>query len=129
MKTFIKSIACALALTTSVAFAHPTEEKTTENSKPTFETSAFVSADANIRLAVKKFNAERVFVSLRDAQGNVLFSETIGKNKMGYAAKINVSDLTDGAYELEVFTGKTRVVKHLNLSSKKVETARKVTVE
>ncbi len=130
MKTFIKSIACALALTTTVAFAHPTEDKTSNNrAEATFESSTFVSADANLRVAIKKNAPQTVYLTLKNNEGQVLFTETIGKKEMTYAAKINVSDLTDGNYQLEIVSGKNRVVKQLNLSSKKVEVQRQVTVE
>jgi ribosomal protein S6 len=130
MKTIIKSIACALALTTSVAFAHPTEDKTSNNRpEATFESSAFVTADANLRVAIKKNAPQTVYLTLKNTEGQVLFAETIGKKEMAYAAKINVSDLTDGNYQLEIVSGKNRVVKQLNLSSKKVEVQRQVTVE
>ena len=130
MKTFIKSIACALALTTTVAFAHPTEEKTSNNRpEATFESSTFVTADANLRVAIKKNAPQRVYLTLKNKDGQVLFAETIGKKDMAYAAKINVSDLTDGTYQLEITSGQNRVVKQLNLPSKKVEVQRQVIVE
>jgi hypothetical protein len=130
MKTIIKSIACALALTTSVAFAKPTEEKTSNNRpEATFESSAFVTADANLRVAIKKNAPQKVYLTLKNASGDVLFAETVGKKEMTYAAKINVSDLNDGSYQLEITSGTNRVVKQLNLVSKKVETQRQVTVQ
>ncbi|MFN8346677.1 MAG: hypothetical protein U0X91_16870 [Spirosomataceae bacterium] len=130
MKTIIKSIACALALTTTAAFAHPTEEKTANNRpEATFESSAFVTADANLRVAIKKNAPQPVYLTLKNTDGQVLFAETVGKKEMSYAAKINVSDLTDGNYQLEIVSGKNRVVKQLSLSSKKVEVQRQVTVE
>ncbi|MFN3379982.1 T9SS type A sorting domain-containing protein [Runella zeae] len=130
MKTIIKSIACALALTTSVAFASNVEEKTTDNRPvPTFESSTFVTADANIRVAIKKNAAEKVYILLKSTDGQVIFSETIAKKSMAYAAKINVNDLADGVYQLEISAGKERVVKQLNLASKKIEVERKVTVQ
>ncbi|MCU0341622.1 MAG: T9SS type A sorting domain-containing protein [Spirosomaceae bacterium] len=125
MKTYIKSIACALALTTTVAFAHPTEEKKPAN----FEVSAFVSADNNIRVAIKKNVPERVQVSLRDASGNIIYSHNLTKKDMSYAAKLDVSDLNDGVYQLEIVSGAERITKKLNLSSKQVEVQRKVTVQ
>jgi ribosomal protein S6 len=130
MKTIITSIACALALTTSVAFAKPTEEKTSNNRpEATFESSAFVTADANVRVAIKKNAPQKVYLTLKNANGEVLFAETVGKKEMAYAAKINVSDLNDGSYQLEITSGQNRVVKQLNLVSKKVETQRQVTVQ
>lgn len=125
MKTTIKSIACALALTTTVAFAHPTEEKKPAN----FEVSTFVSADNNIRLAVKKNVPERVQISLRDAGGQVVFSYNLSKKDMNYAAKLDVSELNDGTYQLEIISGAERIIKKLNLSSKPIEVQRKVSVQ
>lgn len=129
MKTIIKSIACALALTTSVAFAHPTDEKTSKNEAPTFESSMFVTADANLRVAVKKNTHQKVHLTLKDSNGALIYTTTIGKNEMKYAAKINVNELADGAYQLEIASGNNRVVRNVNLSSKKVEFQRNVTVE
>jgi len=130
MKTILKSIACALALTTTVAFAHSTDDKTSENNAaPTFESSSYVTTDASLRVTVKKNSQQRVYLTLKDANGALVYTTTIGKKEMQYAVKINVSELADGAYELEIASGQNRVVKHLNLSSKKVEVQRNVTVE
>jgi endo-beta-N-acetylglucosaminidase D len=131
MKTIIKSIACALALTTTVAFAHPTEDKTSAKNRPeaTFESSTYITTDANIRVAIKKNSPQRVYLTLKAANGDVIYTQTVGKNETNYATKINVSNLEDGVYQLEIASGKNRVVKSLNLSSKKVEVQRKVTVE
>ncbi len=129
MKTIIKSLVCALALGTTVAFAHPTDEKSKDSRPvPAFESSTYVSADANLRVAVKKNTSDRVYITLRNTEGVVLFTETIGKKESSYAAKIDVKDLNDGVYQLEIFSGKDRVVKKLNLTSQKVETQRVVTV-
>lgn len=129
MKTIITSLVCALALSTTVALAHPTDEKSKDNRPvPAFESSTYVSADANLRVAIKKNTPERVYITLRSADGVVLFSETIGKKETAYAAKINVKELNDGAYQLEITSGKDHVVKKLNLTSQKVETQRVVTV-
>jgi len=132
MKTFIKSIACALALTSTVAFAHPTkEEKVATNTRPVavFESSAYVTNDANIKVAIKKNKAEKVFLTLKDADGDVLFKQTVSKNEMSYAAKFNINELADGVYNLEIEAGESRVVKQLNVVSKKIEVERKVTVQ
>ena len=125
MKTTIKTLVCAFALSSTVAFANPTEEKTAAK----FEASAFITADASVRVAVKKNVHERVYLNLRDAKGDVLFTETISKNDMDYAAKLDLSNLSDGAYQLEITAGKDKVVKQLNVQTKPVVAERKVTVE
>lgn len=136
MKTLI--FVGALALASTVAFASSKESKKSnprvENhtiesrTAVTFETSAYVTKDASIKLAVKKNAPERVYITLRSANNDILYRETINKNEMSYAAKINVNELTDGVYRLEIATDKDRVVKRLNLSSSKAETERKITV-
>ncbi|AYQ33378.1 hypothetical protein [Runella sp. SP2] len=130
MKTFIKSIACALALTSTVAFAHPTkEEKTTTRPEAAFESSAYVTNDAKIKVAIRKNAPAKVFLTLKDANGDVLFKQTVAKNEMNYSAKFNINELSDGVYNLEIESGESRVVKQLNVVSKKIEIERKVTVQ
>ena|GEM_PF-609761 len=125
MKNTFKTLACALALSTTVAFANPTEEKTAAK----FEASAFITKDASIQVAVKKNVHERVYLTLSNAKGEVLFTETILKNDMSYAAKLNLSELADGAYKIEIVAGNDRVVKQLNVSTKTTDVARIVTVK
>jgi hypothetical protein len=140
MKTFVKTLVGALALASTVAFASTSESKKSNPRRPaenntienrtavTFETSAYVTKDASIKLAVKKNAPERVYITIRSANNDVLYRETINKNEMSYAAKINVNELTDGVYKLEIATDKDRVVKRLNLSSSKTEAERRITV-
>ncbi|MFN8346678.1 MAG: hypothetical protein U0X91_16875 [Spirosomataceae bacterium] len=137
MKTLVITLISALTLTSATASikgskkagSRPAETHTVENrTAVTFETSAYVTKDASIKLAVKKNAPERVYVTLRTANNDVLYRETINKNEMSYAAKINVNELTDGVYKLEIATDKDRVVKRLNLSSSKTESERKITV-
>lgn len=52
----------------------------------------------------------------------------IEKKEMNYVAKFNISDLSDGTYNLEIEASNSRVVKQLNVVSKKIEVERKVTV-
>ena len=132
MISFATIIVSALSIASTVAFANPgnttKEIKKTENRTAiTFETSAYITKDASIRLAVKKNAPERVYITLRNAANIVLYSETINKNEMSYAAKINVNDLTDGLYKLEIATGKDKVTKRLSVSSSK-EAERNITV-
>jgi methionine-rich copper-binding protein CopC len=132
MKTVITTIACALALTSSVAFAHPTttEDKTNANKVTSFETSAYVAKDASIRLALKKNVPGRVYVQIRNAKGEIIYAETVGKNEMNFAAKLNVSELADGVYTLEIISKNgERITKKFNLESAKEVIDRHVTVQ
>ena len=136
MKTLIFVGTLSLASTLAFAFSkeskksNPRVENHTIESRTavTFETSAYVTKDASIKLAVKKNAPERVYITLRSANNEVLYRETINKNEMSYAAKINVNELTDGVYKLEIATDKDRVVRRLNLFSSKMEIDRRITV-
>jgi hypothetical protein len=128
MKTIVKTIACALALTTSVAFA--TTDKTTTDAKPTkFEVGAYVAKDETIRVAINKTTTERVKVSLSNAEGKVLYSQTIGKNELRFATKLNIEALGAGVYKLEVSAGTEKIVKELNVKALVVAVERQVTLQ
>jgi hypothetical protein len=132
MKIFVKTLVGVMSLASTIAFANSVAEKTTESrstetrTAATFETSTYVTKDASIKLAVKKNAPERVYITLRSAKNAILYRETINKNEMSYAAKININDLTDGVYKLEIATNHDRVVKRLNLTSPKSEAERRI---
>jgi hypothetical protein len=116
MKTIVKTIACALALSTSVAFA--TTDKTTTDQKPVkFEVGAYVAKDETIRVAINKNTATRLKVSLKNANGQVLYSQIMGRNESNFATKLNIDDLGAGIYKLEVSDGTEKIVKELNVKS------------
>lgn len=134
MKTFVKTAVGILTLASTVVFGASTKSEKSNNrpienrTAVTFETSAYVTKDASIKLAIKKNAPERVYITLRGVNKAILYRETINKNEMSYAAKINVNDLSDGNYQLEISTNNDRVVKRLNLTSSKWEAERKITV-
>ncbi len=82
-----------------------------------FDASAFVTVDNQIRVAVQKNAETPVVVLLRNKDNEILFRQTISKKQSKYAVKLNVTELTDGQYELEVKSSEGSIRKQLNLST------------
>jgi hypothetical protein len=126
MKTSIKTIICAIALSaSSVAFASGKSGK----EAPKFEVSAYIAKDASLHVNVAKLSAGWVTVSLKDANNNEIYSENIGKNDLQYALKMNVNALADGNYTLKITSDNQTITKQISLVSERVEVARKVSVQ
>jgi hypothetical protein len=116
MKTIITSLVCALALSSTVAFASdPTEDK---KAKP-LQIGVFTTKEAKIQMAVRKGTGERAVITLRDAKQNVVHEEIMGKKTEKFDARFDVSNLADGDYTLEVTSGKEKIQKQVSIKPAK----------
>lgn len=123
MKTFVKTLVCALALGSTAAFASdPTEEK---KAKPV-QIGVFTTKEAKIQMAVRKGQGERAVITLRDSKQNVLHEDVMSKKSEMYDARFDVSQLADGEYTLEVASGKEKIKKTVFIQSAKQEEVRSV---
>jgi len=123
MKTFVKTLVCALALGSTAAFASdPTEEK---KAKPV-QIGVFTTKEAKIQMAVRKGQGERAVITLRDSKQNVLHEDVMSKKSEMYDARFDVSQLADGEYTLEVASGKEKIKKSVFIQSAKQEEVRSV---
>lgn len=86
-----------------------------------FDASAYVTVNNQIRVAVEKSSLEPVSVLLRDKNNRVLFQQFVGKKALKYAVKLNVAELPNGTYELEVKSKEGSIRKEVSLGSKPVE--------
>ena len=129
MKTFIKTVICAAALSVStLSFAKEKNSKDKE-SKPiaTFNASVYIAKDASIRVAVEKNTPSNVVINLRDARNEVVYSDEINRRELKSVYKFDVEQLKDGDYTLEIVSNTKTITKSLHLASAKVE--RSVVVE
>ncbi|MVM33583.1 hypothetical protein GO755_26330 [Spirosoma sp. HMF4905] len=111
----MSKVAASLLVSASTLF-NPTTPKTLS-----FDASAYVTADHQIRIAVQKSAEVPVNVVLRNKSYEVLYQHNIGKKEDKYAVKLNVNDLADGEYELEIKSSEGSIVKQLNVSSLPVQ--------
>lgn len=118
MKTIITTLVCALALSSTVAFASdPTEDK---KAKP-LQIGVFTTKDSKIQMAVRKGAGERAVITLRDAKQNVIHEEVMSKKSEKFDARFDVSELAEGNYTLEVSAGKDKIQKQVSIKSQKEE--------
>ncbi len=126
MKTLITSLACALALTSSVAFASdPTEDK---KAKP-LQIGVFTTKEAKIQLAVRKSAGQKAVITLRDAKKNVVHEEFMTKKAEKFDGRFDVSNLKDGDYTLEIVSGNEKIQKQVSIKSSQEEAAVKRNIQ
>ncbi|GAB3717292.1 hypothetical protein GCM10027592_59290 [Spirosoma flavus] len=119
MTKFIGSILLSASMLTN-----PTTPKALS-----FEASAFVTVNNQIRVAVNKSPEKAVAVFLRNKEGQILFQDHIRKADVNYAVKMNVDELTDGDYELEIKSAEGSIVKQITLATKSKATNRVVALQ
>jgi hypothetical protein len=124
MLTLMSKVAASILISAST-FANPTTPKALP-----FGASAFVTIDNQIRVSVDKTAEVPVVVLLRNADNKIVFSQKINKKEAKYAMKLNVDELADGKYELEVKSEEGSIRKELNLSTQPAQkTSRLVAME
>ncbi|WP_420146876.1 hypothetical protein [Spirosoma sp.] len=120
MLPLMSKVAASILLSASTIF-NPTTPKTLS-----FDASAYVTVNNQIRVAVQKNSDVPVQIVLRDKSNEVLYRQVVGKNEAKYAVKLNVDDLADGQYELEVKSSEGSIRKQLKLSSTPAQVSNRV---
>ncbi|MFD1142312.1 hypothetical protein ACFQ4C_14390 [Larkinella insperata] len=123
MKALLGTLLFATLLSTNIATATPNTPKSRS-----FETSTFVTRENKIWVAVEKSTFLPVTVVLRK-QGEVYFKKFIAKSENKFAAKLDVSDLSDGQYELEFISSEGSVKKLVNIGTPVQETTRLISMK
>ena len=120
MKTLINTFALALALSTAT-FAKPVEIKapTRPTAPATYQVGMFPSVDGTrLNVIIDKASGGHVDIRLKEADGTVLYSQHVGKKEATLRVKLNVSELPDGDYLVEVTNGVETITKNVTLSTK-----------
>ena len=82
-----------------------------------FDASAFVTINHQIRVSVVKETGTPVAIILRDKDNQILFQENISKKDANYTIKMNVDELKDGQYELEIKSKEGSIRKQVTLGT------------
>lgn len=111
---FAKTFVALFLLSSTSLLANPTVP-----AKPaTFDASVYVNRANKIRLAIEKTAIEPLTITLREAGQKVsLFSRQISKKQTKVVLQLDVDQLADGAYELEIASASGRIVKQVNLQA------------
>jgi len=115
MLPLMSKVAASLLLSASTLI-NPTNPKALS-----FDASAYVTVNNQIRLAVQKTTEVPVVVLLRNKNNEVLYRQNISKKEAKYAVKLDVSELADGQYELEIKSDEGSIRKQLTLSNQPVQ--------
>ncbi|GAA4467430.1 hypothetical protein GCM10023189_51090 [Nibrella saemangeumensis] len=117
MKTFVKTFALALSLSALSLTSFATGGK--DNTAPTaYKAAVFASASATtLNVMIEKEMGGRVEIRLKDASGRVLHTNHLQKKDGKFWSKLNMSNLADGTYRVEVTNGVETTVKDITLST------------
>ncbi|GAB3943323.1 hypothetical protein GCM10028805_09390 [Spirosoma harenae] len=128
MKTLVKTFALALSLglvTTAATFA-----ETNPGSRPaavaSFKTGIYTTTSGKLNVALDKEKGGTVDIVLKSPSGKILFSEHLTKKEENYRTQLNLSELTDGVYKLEVTNGVETTTQTVTLSTQQPSSPNRV---
>ena len=119
MKTFIQNLFNSLAISAvmSVSALAETPSATNQPAKK-FEVGMYqINQTAKLNLSISKVSGQRVKITLQNARGQVLHSETLGKKATRYSRKFNFEDMEQGAYLFQITNGENTIAKEVNLKT------------
>ncbi|OIN57202.1 DUF3244 domain-containing protein [Arsenicibacter rosenii] len=93
-----------------------------------FDASVYVTTQNKVRMAVEKTTPETLTLTVRDNQQQVVYSKQISKKDMKISVQFDMSELTDGKYELEVASKDGSIKKQVELKTATQQTARKISM-
>ncbi|GAB3952290.1 hypothetical protein GCM10028805_34030 [Spirosoma harenae] len=113
MKTLAKTFALALSMgiITSVASFSEAKPITRPAAAASYQSAVYTTKSGQISVALDKQKGGIVDVRLVNANGDVLYNYRLSKNQSEYRKRLNVSELPDGVYQVEITNG-TEVTKH-----------------
>ena len=127
MKTLIKPLFLALSLgfVASVpSFATPTDANPIGRpaAVASYKTGIYSTQTGKLNIALDKETGGPVDIRLKDATGKVLYSQHLGKNEHGCRVRLNLNDLEDGAYQVEVTNGVETTTQNITISTNQPST-------
>jgi hypothetical protein len=100
MNTTVKSLALALGMglaTTTVK----AQDAATVIDTPNYIAKMITAPNSTqLKVLVGNLEGQKLFLTLKDAKGNALYSRTIGKNEPQAYIKLNMDELPDGIYNI-----------------------------
>ena len=94
----------------------------TSDPKPSFEVGVYPKQHtAKLNVMVENHEQKRLNLRLISPKNEVVYQETVGRKTAKYSRKLDLGQLPDGVYQLQVSDGQETVVREVNVSTKKVE--------
>jgi hypothetical protein len=120
MKTFLKPLLLSftlslVTLSATLADSNPGNRIATA---ATFKTGIYSTAEGKLQIALEKETGGAVDIKLKNADGKVYFTQRLGKKEKAVRLRLNLSELPDGEYKLEVSNGVDVTTHNVLLSTK-----------
>ncbi|UFH54713.1 T9SS type A sorting domain-containing protein [Spirosoma sp. KNUC1025] len=124
MKTFIKSFALALSLGILTAGVSVSEAKPIgrPTSAVSYKTGIYTSVSGKLHIALDKQTGGAVDIRLKNADGKIMYREHLGKNESKYRTQLDMSELPDGVYQVEITNGVDVTTHSVTLSTEQPTT-------
>ncbi|WP_080058037.1 T9SS type A sorting domain-containing protein [Spirosoma aerolatum] len=121
MKTLVKTFALALSLglVSTIATFAETNPGTKAAHAATFKTGIYTTVSGKLNIALDKEKGGPVDIRLKSSDGRVLYNYRLGKKEEIYRTQLNLNDLEDGIYQLEVTNGVETTTQTVKLSTHK----------
>ena len=121
MKTLIKSLAFALSLgvvTSAATFAETNPVGIIRaTTAAAYQTGIFTTATGKLQIALDKQTGGAIDIRLKNAEGNVVYRQHVGKNESKFRTRLNMDELPDGVYQVEVTNGVETTTHAVTLST------------
>ena len=122
MKTLIKSLAFAFsltAITSAASFANTTDVNPigSKSTVASYKTGIYTTVSGKLTIALDKETGGSVDVRLKGTDGKVLYAQHLGKNETTCRVRLNLSELEDGVYQLEITNGVETTTQNVTIST------------
>ncbi len=103
MNTSVKSIAIALGLGIATTNVQAQESNATVIDTPGYIAKMITAPNSTqLKVLVGNLDGQKLFFTVKDANGNALYSRNIGKNEPQAYIKLKMDELPDGIYKIEL---------------------------
>lgn len=125
MKTPTLFLSAAFSLLLSVSSFAGTEKLTGKNAQPESNNQIAVTSfvSGKIDVTIKKSEGKNMQIRLTDQTGKTLASVTV-KNDEDTRTRFDLSNLTDGEYEVVITDGTNKVIKPITLNTNDLRTVK-----
>ncbi|WP_461127785.1 T9SS type A sorting domain-containing protein [Spirosoma aerophilum] len=125
MKTLLTTLLLAASLTATSSSVTQAENQPAR--KPTqvatYQTGIYTTTEGKLQIALDKQTGGALTVRLVNQKGDVLFDQQIGKQQTSARLRLDLSELSDGAYQVVISNGRDVTTRSVTISSQPVATS------
>ncbi|MFD2932716.1 T9SS type A sorting domain-containing protein [Spirosoma flavum] len=124
MKTLIKSLALALSIGFLTSVASFSEAKPIGHPSvvASYKSGIYTSIGGNVNIALDKQTGGVVEIQLKNTEGKVLYNQHVGKKETKSRTRLNVNELPDGVYTVEITNGVETTTHNVTISTPQPQT-------